>query len=101
MADIKEKISKIILKKKLDNKNIKTSLKLILLTIDIGKKITKKKLNCSQVLYYLPIVSEKLYDMKVISEDLFVKMNEFDNEELVELVDDLMSIRGCFMKLFN
>ena len=39
--------------------------------------------------------------MKVISEDLFVKMNEFDNEELVELVNDAMSIKGCFMKLFN
>lgn len=101
MSSIEEKISKIILKKKLDNKNIKTSIKLILLTIDIGKKLNKKKLNCSQVLHYLPIVSEKLYDMKVISEDLFLKINEYDNEELVELVNDLMGIKGCFMKLFN
>ena len=101
MADIKEKISKIILKKKLDNKHIKTSLKLILLTIDIGKKLSKKKLNCSQVLHYLPMVSEKLYDMKVISEDLFLEINQFDNEELIEIVDDLISIKGCFMKLFN
>ena len=101
MSDVKEKISKIILKKKLDNKKIKTSLKLIFVTIDIGKKLSKNKLNCSQVIYYLPIVSEKLYDMKVISEDLFIKMNEFDNEELVELVNDAMSIKGCFIKLFN
>lgn len=77
----------------------RTLINVLLITINVCKKtLSKKKLRYSHIVYYLPQISEYLYDKKIINDDLFVAVNEIDNEELIDIVDDLMSIRGCFVK---
>ena len=93
------KIFEYLEKNKQKFKKPKTHINVILLTIKTCKKIIgKNKTQYSHVVAFLPKVADFLHDNKIINDDLFVTINEFDNEDLINLIEDLMSIKGCFVK---